>query len=272
MQQHRTVQAHLAGPAVRTEQIQGREHLVTDAVLLVADRVIRPLTGRGVGEFVPSSVLAREPAVWSGTLVTAGHPSVEMSITNNPSAAERLAFGLVRNARFRDGKLVAELVIDPVRAAAVGPDAVDVVERLRKGQMVEVSIGAWVTMRPEQGIAAGGRFELIWEDLLPDHVAALGPEQVGACSGAMGCGIGRPVAAQAAQACVPTAADVLDAIARTQYERECRRVRLAALQSPPPNGYAEGLKKLGRQPLSLSLDSDGSPQPYTSALEALNRR
>lgn len=243
MHQHRTLTACLQGSDLRTATFEGREHLVAPVVLLVGDIVISPITAGGASEFVPASVLQSAPGSWSGRPVTAGHPT---SSANDPTTLERLAFGRVFNVRFQRGMLVGEVWLDPAQADRVGPAAVSVLSRLRNGQTVEISVGAFVTLEQRQGTASGQRFQSVWVHVAPDHLAALGPSEEGACSVEMGCGAGaRMTAAQAAQT-PPTADDVLLAIARTQYERESRRIAHAAALAPPPRPYDLALAKRRR--------------------------
>lgn len=264
MQEHRTVTAHLQPDGLRVERFEGRQHVVVPATLMVAGIVVTPITS-GRAEFVPPDALAAAPASWSGRPVTLGHPT---STAGDPRVLEAQRFGTVFGASFDGSRLTAELWLDPVAAERVGPEAEDIIARLRRGETTELSVGAFVELERRQGTAGGRRFEALWLRAFPDHVAALPAGSQGACTVSDGCGAGRLTAAQAAQA-TPTAEDVLAAIARTQYDRESRRIRRAAILDPPPEPYSEALARHDTMPddPSPSLDIDGIPQPYTTALQ-----
>ena len=192
-QTHRTLTAHLAGADIRLGVFQGREHLVAPVVLMLGDIVVEPVTGDGLGEFVPADVLQQAPSQWDGRPVIPGHPPTGSA--NTRQRLEARQFGVLFGTRFERGRLLSEAWLDPVKAEQIGPDAVSVIERLRRGESVEISVGAWVTLEEMQGTAGGKEFARRWLHLAADHLAMLEPGKHGACSVADGCGAPRMFAA-----------------------------------------------------------------------------
>jgi len=178
---------------IRRAQYAGTERLVIPVVALIGDSVVRPMGSVGP-ELVPASLLASiPPEIWNGRPVIPDHPGLNSA--NDPETLAAMSFGQVFNAQFRNNALQMEMWIDPVRAAQIGGDAQDVVERCLAGQVVEVSVGAFVAVVPRAGVTdAGVPYEYVWVDLYSDHLAALPRDVVGACSVEMGCGAPRAAA------------------------------------------------------------------------------
>ena len=83
------------------------------------------------------------------------------------------------------------------------------IDRIRAGEVCEVSVGAFVTTAPESGTHDGKPYSAIWKSITPDHLAFVSR---GACDAEMGCGT------RAASA------------GKNPYD--------------PPDGYAPGLTKM----------------------------
>lgn len=178
---------------IRRAQYAGVECLVVPVVALLGDSVVRPMGSLGP-ELVPASLLASiPPEIWNGRPLVCDHPGLNSA--NDPATLAAMSFGQVFNAEFRNNALQMEMWIDPTRAAKVGPDAQDIVERCLAGGVVEVSVGAFVAVVERAGVtAAGVPYEYVWVDLYSDHLAALPRDMVGACSIEMGCGAPRAAA------------------------------------------------------------------------------
>ena len=209
---------------IRTAQFSGREHLVVPVVALVGDAVIEALGSAGP-EFIPAAVVEASVAGWRGEPVMADHPSSEdgrLLSANEPEVLEAASFGRIFHPVYKDKRLTVEAYIDPELAVAAGAEGL--LERLRAGQTVEVSIGAYVRTEARQGIHAGQRYGAVWTDILPDHLALLPEGSIGACSVAMGCG-----APRAASYRITTSTDLeeADMTEKTFVERFAQR--LAAL-------------------------------------------
>jgi len=182
---------------LRTATLHGRNHLVVPVVALVGDAVVRPMNSLGA-EFVPASTLAETPSGWNGRPVVADHPDGGRSSANTPEALQRLSFGQMFNTRYLKGRLITEAWIDETRAREVGRDAIRVCERVKAKQMVEVSVGCFITPEERRGTSPSGHaYDFIWRSIVPDHLAMLPEGIAGACSIEMGCGAPRAARAHA---------------------------------------------------------------------------
>jgi hypothetical protein len=175
---------------LRTESYQGRDHVVMPTVALVGDIVVQGMSSIG-REYIPSHVLAAAPGGWAGRPVVNLHPQNGQGTANTPSSWEAECFGQIFNPTFEDNRLRVDCYLDPDKAEHVGPDAVEVLSKARAGEIVEVSVGAWVWLVDEPGVAPNGEaYDQRWEAAVPDHIA-VGLQQQGgrgACSAADGCG------------------------------------------------------------------------------------
>lgn len=175
---------------LRTATFDGVDHIVVPVVCLVGNKVVWPMNATSP-EFVPAEELSIAPGGWNGRPVTYDHPNNGTQSANDPRTLERYCFGRIFNAKFEDNKLKCEAWLDPARAVKVGADAVSVIERCRNKQVVEVSVGAWIAGEAAHGEYEGVEYDLIWRDIVPDHLAMLPADAVGACSVDMGCGAPR---------------------------------------------------------------------------------
>lgn len=189
--ERRSIRALVEGAELRTASYLGIEHVVCPVVMMVGDAVVRGVGSKGP-ELVPAGELAMAPASWNGRPVVPDHPEGGNGSANTPAILESWCFGQIFNARYEGGRLKAEAWINPRRAEEIGELGKDVVARLRAGEMVEVSVGCWVSPEARSGISADGkRFEYVWHDIVPDHLAMLPDGVAGACSVEMGCGAPR---------------------------------------------------------------------------------
>lgn len=178
--------------------LEGVTYIVAPVVMMVGDAVIRSLGSEGP-EFVPLCELERAPESWNYRPVVMSHPVSENGapqLACDVKVLERTRFGYVFNARIANGKLTAEMWLDPIRAAIVGADAVQFVERVKAGEVADVSVGALVAIEKVEGTSAKGEsYSYVWHDLAPDHLAGLPLGTPGACSVELGCGTPRAAAA-----------------------------------------------------------------------------
>ena len=182
---------------IRREMRHGREHIVVPVVALMQG-VIHAVNAP-TAEFVPRSAIATAPHTWNGRPVVLGHPMRDgrQCSANDPTILESHAFGEVFQSHMDGNKLCMEAWIDPERVKKIGAEKM--LERILEGDVIEVSVGAFVTTKNNEGHYEGRDYEAEWVDVMPDHLAFL-PESVGACSVAMGCG-----AVRAAEAAEPEA-------------------------------------------------------------------
>ena len=181
---------YLAGTtgAVRTAMHNGREHLVVPVVALM-EGVIHAINAPSA-ELVPLTTLSEKPERWNDRPVVLGHPTRggRQCSANDPEIMASHAFGQVREAQIKGAKLICEAWVDPVRLETLGAQAL--LAKLRAGEMVDVSVGAFVSTTDEAGDWYGKKFAATWMQIQPDHLAFL-PHTSGACSLEMGCGANR---------------------------------------------------------------------------------
>jgi len=181
---------HLLGATgkARVESVNGKEHLVVP-VLALMEGVIHAVNADNP-EYVPSACLAKAPDKWEGQPVVLGHPvkNGRQISAHDPEVLEQHQFGVIRKPHVNQTRLGMEALVDPDRLMALGRP--DVVERLREGDPIEVSVGAFVRTLNKSGEFLGKPYKAEWEEIMPDHLAFL-PDGRGACSIAMGCGSGR---------------------------------------------------------------------------------
>ena len=79
----------------------------------------------------------------------------------------------------------------PPGGQTIGRAAERVIERVRAGEVVDVSVGLWGQIKPEAGIYDGQKYQGRWTGIMPDHLAMLPEGTPGACSIDMGCGAPR---------------------------------------------------------------------------------
>lgn len=179
---------------VRTASFNGDEHLIVPVVVLIGDSVIWT-SNAPCPELVPLAVLASAPGAWNNRPIIPFHPDVSIGSSdgsaNYPELLERWAFGAMFNTALRNGALQSESWINLARLAHVGPLAQEVVARVRAGELVEISMGAYVQIAEEDGEANGVAYGGVWVAMKPDHLAMFGDATTGACSVEMGCGAPR---------------------------------------------------------------------------------
>lgn len=190
MNRYTTIRGAAQVAEIRYATLLGREHLVVPVVAMVGNSVVRPMNSKGA-EFVPAEELAVAPAIWDRKPVVPDHPGNGAASACTPEILEAMEFGLMLNTKFEDGRLKTEAWLDVERARQLGGDPWRVVERCQAGEMVEVSVGAWITARKEPGTYNGQRYEWVWAGVGADHLAMLPEDAVGACSVDMGCGAPR---------------------------------------------------------------------------------
>lgn len=184
----------MAGGELRTAVFEKRDHLVVPVVML-QEGVIHAVNAE-TPELVLAKDLAQFAVAWSGEPVLWNHPVVDGQrvSANSPAVLEEFRIGRLFNARMDGTKLKADAWIDLTLAAELGSYAQSVVERLQAGEMVEVSIGAFIVAEKARGVFGGKPYLAIWRDIAPDHLAMLPDGKTGACSNEMGCGAPRAAA------------------------------------------------------------------------------
>lgn len=177
------------GAALRRETLDGVEYLVVPVVAMVGDSVVWPMNATGP-EFVPARELAVAPGAWNTRPVVMNHPSSGHGSAGEPRVLEATGFGLLFNTVFADGRLKTEAWLNQAKASKV-PEASDAIARMLRGEMVEVSIGALVSVIAQKGSHQGSAYQYVWVGVIPDHLAILSQGSLGACSNSAGCGAPR---------------------------------------------------------------------------------
>jgi hypothetical protein len=205
-----TVTGLADGASLRTAMFDGTSHLVVPVVAMVGDSVVWPMNAEGP-ELVPAAEIAVAPGMWNGRPVVPDHPDGGNGSANEPATMEAMRFGTVFDATCTtdaDGitRLRMNAYLDPARAANVGLQAMRVIERCQAGEMVEVSVGAWISLEARSGTHNGQRYVGVWRGVISDHLAMLPEGTRGACNAEMGCGAPRYMrAARAGFERTPTA-------------------------------------------------------------------
>lgn len=181
----RTLKATLDRKAIRSEQFDGREHLVVPVIALIGDMVIEAMGSEGP-EFVPLEELEKSVSFWNNRPVMSDHPAEGSA--NSPDVLQRQGMGSIFNTKIEDKKLKFENWIDVSKVEALGGEPLDTLQRLRNGEVVETSIGANVAIVPRDMEIDGKKIIGQWSNIIPDHNALLPRGAIGACSVAMGCG------------------------------------------------------------------------------------
>ncbi len=184
-------QVHLRGATgvVRTEMLDGREHIVVPVIALM-DTVIHAVNA-STPERVPLATLQKAAASWNGRPVVLGHPTRNgrQISANEPGVLATHGLGTIFNSRVENGRLQMEAWHDVEKTARIAGQ--DYVDSIRAAKPHEVSVGAFVVTDGKAGTHPNGRdYKASWVDTTGDHLAML-PNGRGACSMEMGCGAHR---------------------------------------------------------------------------------
>lgn len=174
---------------LRTEIYMGEEHLVIPCVALIGDEVVTGMLAEGP-ELIPAKELELSVPGWSGRPVLPDHPDPANWTANDPSILESMQFGQIFFPTFEDNKLKVEAWLSRSRAEKVG--AIEIIERCENGEVIELSVGAVVSLEKSKGVAPNGKsYIAVWHDILGDHLAIGLNGSQGACSVDLGCGANR---------------------------------------------------------------------------------
>lgn len=174
---------------IRTERYLGEDHIVIPCIALVGDEVVYGMNADGP-EFIPAEELEFSTLGWSGRPVLYDHPSNSISTANEPATLEAMSFGQIFHPRFEDNKLKVEAWCSKRRALDIGQD--DLIEAIENGEVIELSVGAIISLDKTPGIAPNGkRFDSRWYAIQSDHLAIGLSGSQGACNIEMGCGANR---------------------------------------------------------------------------------
>ena len=175
----------------RKEKFNGVDHVVIPIIALV-EGVIQSSNSDNP-ELALASEFGKAPLGWNGRPVTINHPEVrgQKVSANSPEILETEQVGQLFNTVLDGKKLKTEAWINISRANELGGEIKENVDRLLAGDIVEVSTGLFSDIERESGTHDGEKFNGIWRNVVPDHLAILDAGTVGACSIADGCGANR---------------------------------------------------------------------------------
>lgn len=174
---------------IRTETYLGEEHIVIPCIALVGDEVVYGMNAEGP-EFIPADELEFSTLGWSGRPVLYDHPANSTSTANEPATLQAMSFGQIFHPRFEDNKLKVEAWCNKRRAIEIGQE--DLIESIENGEMIELSVGAIISIIRQNGIAPNGKPYIgRWADIMSDHLAIGLSGSKGACNIEMGCGANR---------------------------------------------------------------------------------
>lgn len=167
---------------IRTEQHQGKTHLVVPVVMMVEG----VHSGSGGPVLHLTEELGRVTDSWNGIPITISHPHTQEGFisANSPKQIERCV-GRVYNAHMDGDKLKAEAWLNETMITALSPTAL---AYIRQGKPLDVSVGIFTDNDNEEGEWNGEEYVAIARNYRPDHLALL-PDEEGACSWGDGCGI-----------------------------------------------------------------------------------
>lgn len=173
---------------VRT--LNGRDYVVVPVVALVEG--VRHAGGSPHPELVLAEAFGRHVATWNGRPIVVDHPVDDDGVSvlaSSPGILEKCYLGILLNAEASDGKLKTEAWLDLSAIENSSSDkVVEMWERLVDGETVEVSVGAIVYTQQKKGTYEGKKYSGVWDIVIPDHLAFLSGDQIGACSIDDGCG------------------------------------------------------------------------------------
>jgi hypothetical protein len=169
---------------VSEQEFDGRSYLVAP-VVAIKEGVLN-------GILYLSDDIAVHASEWNGHVVPLDHPKKDGEFVS-ANAREIWASEVVGHfwdVAMSDGRLLGNLWIDLEKVNRLGDRALDVANRLRAGEPVEVSTGLFCDIEEKAGEWNGKRYVAIARNIRPDHLALL-PNETGACSWKDGCGTPR---------------------------------------------------------------------------------
>ncbi len=177
--------------AIKTASLAGKEYTVVPIIALL-EGVWQGALADG-GELALASEFGKYPASWNARPITLGHPQRAGNFVSagSPDVYQSEVIGSMYNTTVKDNKLKTEAWICNEKVDQIGDAAINMVDRLKSGEMVEVSTGFFMDLEEASGTYNGVDFVGIWRNIVPDHLALLAEGTLGACSVADGAGAPR---------------------------------------------------------------------------------
>lgn len=180
---------------LREETLDGRTYLVAPVVAIVA--------GVLNGLLVTQEEIAAVQFGWNGIPLVIRHPTNgagQYISANSPTVLQWSCVGRLFNTRMDGDKLKGEAWLDVAKMEQMGGEALELLQRVRNGNPVEVSTGYLAATEPRAGRFNGQDYHGITRSIVPDHLALL-PDADGACNWQDGCGLPRANQAQVERPC-----------------------------------------------------------------------
>lgn len=179
------------GTTTRRELLEGNEYLVCPMVMLTEG----VHAGSNGPLYYPNTELAKTPVVWDHKPIVLYHPTQNGSAISacSPAVISRRKLGQIFNTKYVPAtkgvpaKLTAEAWLNLNQMEEKAPD---VLKRIQKGEMVEVSTGLFTDNEQTEGLWKKEKYTAVARNYRPDHLAVL-PDEKGACSIADGAGLMR---------------------------------------------------------------------------------
>jgi hypothetical protein len=188
------IQAQSSG-TYRIERLSGSDYVVVPVIALVEGVI------QGINASEPELALASEfgrfVSAWNGRPVTLDHPFirtqddqiVQVSASTTPDVLEEFQVGFIFNSKIDNNRLAMEVWIDPQKMNAHSDAARELLGKVKKGEKIEVSTGLFTLTEEAPGKFNGRDYSNVWRHVVPDHLALLPGDLVGACSIEDGCGV-----------------------------------------------------------------------------------
>jgi len=169
---------------VSTQVLDGRKFLVVP-VVAVKEMVLN-------GEFLQGPQIEESVKLWNDVPVSIVHPVANGKKVSAKGIeyVQKIIIGRFYNTYFEANKLKGEMWIDIEKANTLGGDAKNLLDRLQRDEVVEVSTAYFADTSEEIGTYDGNEYSGVQYNIRPDHLAIL-PGAVGACSVKDGCGAPR---------------------------------------------------------------------------------
>lgn len=177
------------GGRIELKTLEGREMLVAPVIALVEGVITASNSSQA--ELVLAEEFGKIPQAWNGRFAMYDHPTTdvgEKTSANSPTIVDALRIGTVFNSRLEQKKLKMDVWIDTKKVETMSEETQELVESIRRGDIIEVSVGVFTAAEEKVGTHNGQRYSAIWREIIPDHLALLPKGTTGACSIEMGCG------------------------------------------------------------------------------------
>lgn len=170
----------------RTETYDDKDYVVVPVVAMVEG--IRHGGNQDTPELWIAEEFTKFPEGWNTKPVVLNHPQDTAGnyiSAGSPDVLETYAFGQIFNSKAEDDKLKVEAWLDTSKRD-LNKDVSRVFERIENGETIEISVAFYCTI---DAVTYTSDYSGIVRNIVPDHLAILDENSIGACSVKDGCGI-----------------------------------------------------------------------------------